>query len=134
MGEVRGRPRSIPDWLGLVGDSADGFPGLSGWGKRSASRVLAHYGTIGEIPDRVSQWDPAVRQAVRGAAGLAERLANERDRAELFKDLATLRQDPTVLEGVQALEWSGPSREFEVVCRHFRDPGMADRADALHRS
>ena len=127
-------PRSIPDWLGLVGDSADGFPGLSGWGKRSASRVLAHYGTIGEIPDRVSQWDPAVRQAVRGAAGLAERLANERDRAELFKDLATLRLDPTVLEGVHALEWHGPSREFEAVCRHFRDPGMADRAAALHRS
>ena len=64
-------PRSIPDWLALVGDSADGFPGLAGWGKRSASVVLAHYGTFDDVPDSVAEWDPDVRRAVRGAAKLA---------------------------------------------------------------
>ena len=66
-------PRSIPDWLALVGDSADGFPGLAGWGKRSAALVLAHYEHLAAIPDDVSDWDPAVRQAVRSAPKLAFR-------------------------------------------------------------
>jgi len=127
-------PRSIPDWLGLVGDAADGFPGLAGWGKRSASLVLAHYGTVGEIPDEVSEWDPQVRTSVRGAAKLAERLASERDRAELFKDLATLRVDPSLMDGVDSLRWQGPTEEFEAVCRHLRDPGIAERAAELHRT
>ncbi len=124
-------PRSIPDWLGLVGDSADGFPGLTGWGRRSASAVLAHYGSIDDVPDDVARWDPAVRQSIRGAAKLAERLARERDRAELFKDLATLRVDRSVLDDTDSLRWRGPTGEFEAVCRHFRDPGLADRAAAI---
>ena len=127
-------PRSIPDWLGLVGDAADGFPGLAGWGRRSASVVLAHYGTVGEIPDAVDEWDPQVRASVRGAAKLAERLATERDRAELFKDLATLRVDRSLVDGVDSLRWRGPTPEFEAVCRHLRDPGVAERAAALHRT
>ncbi len=93
-------PRSIPDWLALVGDSADGFPGLAGWGKRSASLVLAHYGTLEAIPDRVADWDPGVRRSVRGAPRLAERLAEERPLAELFRDLATLRVDRSLLRRV----------------------------------
>lgn len=126
-------PRSIPDWLGLVGDAADGFPGLAGWGRRSASVVLARYGTVGEIPDDVHAWDPEVRSSVRGAARLAERLATERDRAELFKDLATLRVDRSLMEGVDSLRWRGPTEEFEAVCRHLRDPGIAERAAQLRR-
>jgi 5'-3' exonuclease len=124
-------PRSIPDWLALVGDSADGFPGLAGWGKRSASLVLAHYGQLDQIPDKVSEWDPAVRQAVRGAAKLAERLASERELAELFRDIATLRVDPTLLDNVASLCWQGPTRAFDDVCRHFRDPALAERVAAL---
>jgi 5'-3' exonuclease len=124
-------PRSIPDWLALVGDSADGFPGLAGWGRRSASTVLAHYGHIDLIPDRLAAWDPDVRQSVRGAAKLADRLAGERQQAELFKVLATLRVDPTLLDDVGSLRWQGPTKDFEQVCRHFRDPGLADRAAAL---
>ena len=124
-------PLSIPDWLALVGDSADGFPGLAGWGKRSASLVLAHYGRLDQIPDKVSGWDPAVRQAVRGAAKLAERLAGERELAELFRDIATLRVDPTVLDSVSSLCWRGPTRAFDDVCRHFRDPALAERVAAL---
>jgi 5'-3' exonuclease len=124
-------PGSIPDWLALVGDSADGFPGLAGWGKKSASVVLAHYGTFDNVPDAVADWDPDVRQAVRGAAKLAERLAGERERAELFRVLATLRVDPTLLDTVGSLRWHGPTKDFEEVCRHFRDPALAERAAAL---
>ena len=124
-------PRSIPDWLALVGDSADGFPGLAGWGKRSASLVLAHYGQLDQIPDKVAEWDPTVRQAVRGAAKLAERLAGERALAELFCELATLRVDPALLEDVSSLAWRGPTADFENVCRHFRDMALADRVAAL---
>jgi 5'-3' exonuclease len=124
-------PRSIPDWLALVGDSADGFPGLAGWGKRSASVVLAHYGSVEEIPDAVSKWDATVRQEVRGAVKLAQRLADERELAMLFKDIATLRSKPPVLKKVGSLRWRGPTSDFDDVCRHFRDPALAARAAAL---
>jgi len=124
-------PRSIPDWLALVGDSADGFPGLAGWGRRSASVVLAHYGTFDEVPDNVTEWDPDVRRGLRGAAALATRLAEERDRAELFRDLATLRRDPGVLDTVATLQWQGPTGQFDDVCALLRDPALADRARAL---
>ena len=126
-------PASIPDWLALVGDSADGFPGLAGWGKRSASVVLAHYGSIEEIPDKLSAWDPTVRQELRGAAKLAERLAAERELALLFKDIATLRTKPPVLRKVASLRWQGPKSDFADVCRHFKDQALADRAAALAR-
>jgi 5'-3' exonuclease len=124
-------PRSIPDWLALVGDSADGFPGLAGWGKKSASVVLAHYGTIDEVPDRVSEWDPEVRAGLRSEAKLAERLRDERELAELFRELATLRVDPDLLDSVATLRWVGPKKEFEAICGHLRDPALAKRAAAL---
>jgi 5'-3' exonuclease len=124
-------PRSIPDWLALVGDSADGFPGLAGWGKRSASAVLAHYGTFDAVPDDLADWDPAVRKGVRGAAALAARLAAERDRAELFRDLATLRLDPDLLDQVSSLRWRGPTDGFDEVCRLLRDPDLAERAGSV---
>ncbi len=124
-------PASIPDWLALVGDSADGFPGLAGWGKRSASVALAHYGTIENIPDDAAAWAPAVRESIRGAARLAAGLADQRQLAELFKDLATLRLDPPAVDGVGSLRWRGPTEGFEEVCRHFRDPALAERAAAI---
>jgi 5'-3' exonuclease len=124
-------PGSIPDWLALVGDSADGFPGLAGWGRRSASLVLAHYGTFDAVPDDVAEWDPDIRTSVRGAAGLAARLAGERERAELFRDLATLRRDPGLLDQVSSLRWQGPTAEFDDVCQLLRDPALAERARAL---
>jgi 5'-3' exonuclease len=124
-------PESIPDWLGLVGDSADGFPGLAGWGKTSAAKVLRHYGHIEAIPDRVADWDRAVRESVRGAAGLSSRLAAERDLAYLFRDLATLRVDRDLVDDVESLRWRGPSESFEDVCRYLRDRTLAERAFAL---
>ncbi len=124
-------PDSIPDWLALVGDSADGFPGLAGWGKRSASVVLAHYGTLDAIPDRVADWDPTVREGLRGAASLATRLAEERELALLFREVATLRRDQDLLDRVDTLQWRGPTTEFEEVCRMLRDPRLAERAQAV---
>jgi 5'-3' exonuclease len=124
-------PASIPDWLALVGDTADGFPGLAGWGKKTAAVVLAHYGHIADIPDRAADWDPAVCRSVRGAAALAARLAEERDRAMLFRDLATLRVERSLLGAVDELAWRGPTDAFADLCRNLRDPALADRAAAL---
>ncbi len=124
-------PASIPDWLALVGDSADGFPGLPGWGKRSAAVALAHYGFLDEIPDDVRRWDPSVRKAVRGAERLAATLADQRELVGLFRTLATLRIDRDLLPRVADLEWHGPTPAFEDVCRHLRAPGLAERVARL---
>jgi 5'-3' exonuclease len=124
-------PASIPDWLALVGDSADGFPGLLGWGKQSASTVLGHYEHLEAIPAAAEDWDPKLRRAVRSAPKLAQRLASEMDSALLFRDLATLRVDPTLLESVEDLRWQGPTPDFEDIARFLRDPALADRAAGL---
>jgi 5'-3' exonuclease len=124
-------PASIPDWLALVGDSADGFPGLAGWGKKTAAVVLAHYRHIPDIPDTAADWEPRVIRSVRGAATLAARLAEERDTAMLFRDLATLRVDRSLLGAVDDLAWRGPEPAFAEICRNLRDPALADRAAAL---
>ena len=126
-------PRSIPDWLALVGDSADEFPGIAGWGRRSASAVLSHYETFDNVPDDAAAWDPSVRAAVRGAAKLAETLARDRELAELFRVLATLRIDPALLEDVSSLRWRGPTDQFEEVCRQFRTPALAERVASMAR-
>ncbi len=124
-------PESIPDWLALVGDSADGFPGLAGWGKQSASHVLGRYQRLEAIPPSVSDWDPDLRRVVRGAAKLAERLSSDMDHALLFRDLATLRVDRSLLASVEDLRWRGPTDDFEDIARFLRDPDLADRAAAV---
>ena len=126
-------PESIPDWLALVGDSADGFPGLSGWGRQSASAVLARYVHIDAIPDDARDWDEDLRRAVRSAPKLAERLAAERQAAVLFRVLATLRIDRSVLGNVDELEWRGPTPQFAAVADGLRENSMASRLDALSR-
>ena len=98
------RPASIPDWLALVGDSADGFPGIPRWGAKSAAAVLARYQTIDAIPDDAGDWDVNVR----GAVSLAENLRNGRADAALFRQLATLRIDVPLAESVEQLRWAGP--------------------------
>jgi len=123
-------PASIPDWLALVGDSADGFPGLSGWGKQTAAAVLAHYGHIEAIPASGFDWDPAVRRAVRGANKLAARLADEMESALLFRTLATLRVERELLGSAADLAWEGPTASFDDVCRQLRDPSLARRVAA----
>jgi 5'-3' exonuclease len=106
-------PASIPDWLGLVGDAADGLPGVPKWGAKSTGTVLARYGHIEDIPFDHRMWDVAVR----GAAGLAESLWAHRDAALLYRDLATLRTDVPLTETLEDLEWRGGRRaELEAVC------------------
>ena len=104
-------PASIPDYLALVGDSADGFPGLAGWGARSTAAVLAKYGHLESIPADWTTWGV---NATRPAA-LAATLARERDRALLFRNLATLRTDIDLFENVEELRWKGPTPAFQTL-------------------
>jgi 5'-3' exonuclease len=120
-------PGSIPDYLALVGDSADGFPGLSGWGAKSASAVLARWLHIEDVPSDPDTWEVTVR----GAPKLAGTLRDNFDDALLFKDLATLRVDRSLLPGVDALCWRGPTPEFEDVCSHLDAKALAKRAYAM---
>lgn len=124
-------PASIPDWLALVGDSADGFPGLLGWGKKSASEVLAHYPHLDQIPDDAADWDEKVRRSVRSAPKLAARLAEDRELANLFLDLATLRVDTSLLDGIEELAWRGPTDAFADVCHQLGADNLASRAASL---
>ena len=117
-------PSSIPDYLALVGDSADGFPGLPGWGAKSAAAVLARYRTIEQIPDAGSLWEVSVRSG----PALAATLAAHRDEAMLFKDLATLRVDRSLLGSVADLRWAGPTDAFETVCERIDGIPLARRA------
>ncbi len=120
-------PGSIPDYLALVGDSADGFPGLSGWGAKSASAVLARWLHIEDVPPDPAAWEVTVRGAPKLAATLRENF----DDAGLFKDLATLRVDRGLLPNVEALCWKGPTSEFDEVCERLDAPGLVARAEAL---
>jgi 5'-3' exonuclease len=97
-------PASIPDWLGLVGDSADGLPGIPRWGAKSAAAVLGVYEKIERIPDSVNDW----QVDVRGARTLAENLSRQRDDAMFFRELATLRRDVPMSETLDELLWRGP--------------------------
>jgi 5'-3' exonuclease len=108
-------PHAIPDWLALVGDAADGYPGIPGFGERTASALLAAHGRIEEIPDDAALW----KAAVRGAARLAATLAARRDEARLYKTLATLRTDAPVRESIHELEWRGASPELRPLCERI---------------
>jgi len=119
-------PASIPDWLALVGDSADGFPGIPGWGAKSAAAVLRRYGTLEAIPADVAEWDGVV---VRSAAALASTLAASIDDALLFKRLATLVVRRSLLDSTAELHWSGPTADFAKVAEDLGAPGLAPRAE-----
>ena len=107
-------PTSIPDWLALVGDSADGIPGIPGWGEKSASAVLARYRTVDAIPDEADRWKVDVRCPDRLAASLRERRAE----AALYRGLATLRTDVPLAEDLADLEWRGARRrDLEAFCQ-----------------
>jgi 5'-3' exonuclease len=104
-------PASIPDYLALVGDAADGYPGLKGWGAKSTAAVLAKFGHLEAIPDDWRTW----RVNAANAAGLAATLTSERDHAFLFRDLATLRTDIPLFESVDELRWAGPTPAFAAI-------------------
>ena len=120
-------PESMVDYLALVGDAADGYPGLPGWGAKSASTVLARYGRIEDIPADGADW--AVR--VRGASRLARTLREQREEALLFRELATLRLDAPVFDSVDELRWAGPRPAFFDTCARLNAPGYFRRAQAV---
>lgn len=120
-------PAAIPDWLALVGDSADGFPGVPGFGAKTASALLARYGRIEDIPPAGADWDVEVR----GAERLAETLAERRDDALLFRRLATLDVDAPISGSVDELEWRGPRDDFALVARVLDAPDLVRRAADL---
>lgn len=119
-------PGSIPDWLALVGDDADGIPGVPRWGARSASMLLAHYGHIEAIPDEASKWEVMVR----GSAALAESLRQHRIQVALYRTLATLREDVPLTERLEDLEWHGARRdELTTFCTAIGDTEVLARVD-----
>src|SRR5262249_16436277 len=120
-------PQSIPDYLALVGDSADGFPGVAGWGVKAAALALSQYPHLEDIPKNWRQWHPSIRKARQ----LSESLLNSWNDALLFRTLATLRLDVPVFDTVEALHWTGPRADFEDDCRRMKSPGLFERAGAL---
>jgi 5'-3' exonuclease len=122
-------PTSIPDYLALVGDTADGYPGLAGWGAKSTSAVLAKYLKLEEIPLSPGKWDvPGLRGAPKLAATLVEHL----EEALLFRTIATVRLDAVTLNGgVEDLRWRGPSPAFAEVAVRLGTPELMNRAQRL---
>ena len=120
-------PSSIPDYLALMGDSADGFPGLPGWGHKSASTLLGHYGHLEQIPEKPDSW--VVK--VRGAKKLAQTLVEQREVALRFRDLATLREDAPVFDSVDQVRWVGPQANFFDLCAKMNVGRIYRRVDRL---
>ena len=120
-------PCSIPDYLALVGDSADGFPGIQGWGPKSSALVLSHYETIEQIPADHADWDVSVR----GGEKLANVLANNKKLALLFKKIATVRTDAPVSKTVDELRWERPRSNFGDICENISAPSLYERVTKL---
>src|SRR5579871_2156804 len=120
------KPESIPDYLALVGDSADGFPGIKGWGEKAAGGVLSFYPHLEGIPKNWQEWNPAIKRA----RALSESLFSAWDDALLFRKLATLRLDVPVFDTVEDLRWKGPRGDFEEYCRQLNSSTLFKRATA----
>jgi 5'-3' exonuclease len=117
------KPASIPDYLAVVGDSADGFPGVAGWGAKGAALALSQYSHLENIPKDWRQWHPSIKRA----RALAESLFNTWEDALLFRTLATLRLDVPVFDNLDELRWKGPRENFEAVCERLQSPGLLRR-------
>jgi len=120
------RPPSIPDWLALVGDSADGFPGIKGWGAKSASVVLAHYEHLESIPPDPLEWRLDSVSAGRSAS-LVESLTANREDAMLFRRLATLRADVPLAEKLSDLKWRGAHPRLKILCHELGEERIPER-------
>jgi 5'-3' exonuclease len=118
------RPESIPDYLAVVGDSADGYPGLPGWGEKAAAATFSRFPHFEDVPVDWRLWDPSIR----GAKKLAEVLFSRRDEAILYRLLATLRADAPTIANVDELRWSGPRPEFKDWCARMAADGLWLRA------
>jgi 5'-3' exonuclease len=121
------RPESIPDYLAVVGDSADGFPGIAGWGPKAAATVLSQYLHLENIPKDWRAWKVTIRRA----AALAESLFRAWDEALLFRTLATLRLDVPVFDSIDELRWKSPRPEFEELCQRMKAPDLLRRVEKM---
>jgi 5'-3' exonuclease len=117
------KPQSIPDYLAVVGDSADGFPGVPGWGAKAAALTLSQYYHLEDIPKDWKEWHASIRRARL----LSESLFNAWNDALLFRTLATLRLDAPVFDTVEDLRWKGPRPSFEEYCRRMKATGLPGR-------
>jgi 5'-3' exonuclease len=117
------RPQSIPDYLAVVGDSADGFPGLPGWGVKAAAHTLSQYPHLEDIPKDWRAWHPSIKKALL----LSESLFSAWDDALLFRTLATLRLDVPVFDTVEDLRWKGAHPNFEKICQRMKSPDLFRR-------
>lgn len=120
-------PETIPDYLALVGDAADGFPGVPGWGSRSAAGVLGHYLHLDAIPKDHQIW----QVTVRGAPRLAQSLGDHWQDALLFRELATLRTDAEVFTSIDELRWTGPTDDFAALCEYLGVRELAEEVAKL---
>jgi len=124
------KPSSIPDYLAVVGDSADGYPGIAGWGSKAAAAVFSRYSHLEDIPKDWRRWDPMIRRA----RSLAESLFAAWDDALLFRTLATLRVDVPVFSSIDDLLWRGPGEDFKRTCERIKAPDLCRRALAMNAS
>jgi 5'-3' exonuclease len=124
------KPQSIPDYLAVVGDSADGFPGIKGWGEKGAAGVLSRYPHLEDIPKDWREWHPSIRKA----RPLSTSLTNSWKDALLFRTLATLRLDVPVFDKVEDLRWNGPRPTLEGICHRMKSPDLLGRATAAGSS
>jgi 5'-3' exonuclease len=123
------KPESIPDYLAVVGDTADGFPGLKGWGEKAAALVLSQYPHLEDIPKDWKDWPPSIRRA----RALSETLVSSWDDALLFRKLATLRLDVPVFDAVDDLRWTGPRAEFARMCQRLKAPDLFRRVTGAQK-
>ena len=123
-------PLSIPDYLALVGDSADGYPGLAGWGAKSSAAVLAKFGHLEAIPKDCRDW----HVNATNAGALADTLRREWDNALLFRKLATLRIDIPLFDDIEKLRWNGPKPEFEAIAAELDGAVTANRKSSPTKS
>jgi len=117
------RPESIPDWLALVGDSSDGYPGIPGWGAKSASAILFRFGHLEGIPKDPHEWGLSRTRSLR----LAESLESHREEAILYRRLATLRNDVPLVETLGDLAWQGARDRLKEICREWGAEGLPAR-------
>ncbi len=123
-------PRSIPDYLAVVGDSADGYPGITGWGAKGAASVLSRYPHLEDVPKDWMKWDPAIKKA----RALSEALMADWDDALLFRVLATLRRDAPVFQSIDELRWVGPRGDFAELCGVLKTPELLNRVTTIAAS
>jgi 5'-3' exonuclease len=123
------RPESIPDYLAVVGDSADGFPGLPGWGPKAAASTFSQFPHLEDVPKDWRKWHPSIR----GAQRLSTVLFEQWNDALLYRTLATLQLDVPVFESVDELEWKGPGPEFERYCARMQASPLFARAMAVRK-